>query len=190
MYLNIQGPFHQTLAFVAISPSATRQALVSLQLQGPLVLEVLLFLLSHQLQLLFHLHPSQHLLFQFLLLGFLLVLCSHIVQRFTSLPDHSKLLQHCLVSRWNSPMKQFIPGVHCQVLFNKVNKQDFLQVFQGNGIGKIEYNLTSADPLSYTTTIMIPVRPGKLSQRLLTCKSQASYKHRNKHRISKFPTFL
>lgn len=27
MYLNIQGPFHQTLAFVAISPSATRQAL-------------------------------------------------------------------------------------------------------------------------------------------------------------------
>ena len=33
----------------------------------------------------------------------------------------------------------------------KVNKQDFLQVFQGSGIGKIEDNLTSADLLSYTT---------------------------------------
>ena len=33
----------------------------------------------------------------------------------------------------------------------KVNKQDFLQVFQGSGIGKIEDNLTSADPLSYIT---------------------------------------
>ena len=30
-----------------------------------------------------------------------------------------------------------------------VNKQDFLQVFQGSGIGKIEDNLRSADPLSY-----------------------------------------
>ena len=29
--------------------------------------------------------------------------------------------------------------------------QDFLQVFQGMDIGKIEDNLTSADPLSYTT---------------------------------------
>ena len=29
--------------------------------------------------------------------------------------------------------------------------QDFLQVFQGSGIGKMEDNLTSADPLSYTT---------------------------------------
>ena len=34
----------------------------------------------------------------------------------------------------------------------KVNKQDFLQVFQGSGIEKIEDNLTRADPLSYTTT--------------------------------------
>ena len=50
----------------------------------------------------------------------------------------------------------------------KVNKQDFLQVFQGSEIGKIEDNLTSADPLSYTTTIMIP---GRLSERLLTCKN-------------------
>ena len=33
----------------------------------------------------------------------------------------------------------------------KVNIQDFLQVFQGSGIGKMEDNLTSADPLSYTT---------------------------------------
>ena len=32
-----------------------------------------------------------------------------------------------------------------------VNIQDFLQVFQGSGIGKMEDNLTSADPLSYTT---------------------------------------
>ena len=54
---------------------------------------------------------------------------------------------------------------------NKVNKHDFLQVFQVSGIGKIEDNLTSADPLSYTTTIMIPGRPGKLSQRLLTRKN-------------------
>ena len=33
----------------------------------------------------------------------------------------------------------------------QVNIQDFLQVFQGSGIGKTEDNLTSADPLSYTT---------------------------------------
>ena len=52
-----------------------------------------------------------------------------------------------------------------------VNKQDFLQVFQGSGIGKIEDNLTSDDPLSYTTTIMIPCRPVKLSERLLTRKN-------------------
>ena len=49
-----------------------------------------------------------------------------------------------------------------------VNKQDFLQVFQGSGIGKLEDSLTSADPLSYTTTIMMLGRPGKLSERLLT----------------------
>ena len=30
-------------------------------------------------------------------------------------------------------------------------QQDFLQVFPGSGIGKMEDNLTSADPLSYTT---------------------------------------
>ena len=53
----------------------------------------------------------------------------------------------------------------------RINKQDFFQVFQGSGIGNIEDNLTSADPLSYTTTIMIPGRPGKLSERLLTCKN-------------------
>ena len=53
----------------------------------------------------------------------------------------------------------------------KVNIQDFLQVFQGSGIGKIEDNLMSADPLSYTTTEIIPGRPSKLSQRLLTCKN-------------------
>ena len=40
-----------------------------------------------------------------------------------------------------------------------------------SGIGKIEDNLASADPLSYTTTIMILGRPGKLSERLLTCKN-------------------
>ena len=51
-----------------------------------------------------------------------------------------------------------------------VNKQDFLQVFQGSEIEKIEDNLTSVDPLSYTTT-MIPGRPGKLSERLLTYKN-------------------
>ena len=33
----------------------------------------------------------------------------------------------------------------------RVNIQDFLLVFQGSGIGKMEDNLTSADPLSYTT---------------------------------------
>ena len=36
------------------------------------------------------------------------------------------------------------------LIWIKVNKQDFLQVFQGSGIGKIEDNLRSADPLSYT----------------------------------------
>ena len=46
-----------------------------------------------------------------------------------------------------------------------VNKQGFLQVFQGSGIGEIEDN--SIRP----ATIMIPGRPGKLSERLLTCKS-------------------
>ena len=30
--------------------------------------------------------------------------------------------------------------------------QDLFQVFQGSGIGKMEDNLTSADPLSYYTT--------------------------------------
>ena len=34
---------------------------------------------------------------------------------------------------------------------NKVNKQDFLQVFQGSGIRMMEDNLTSVNPLSYTT---------------------------------------
>ena len=52
--------------------------------------------------------------------------------------------------------------MRCEHEINKVNDQDFLQVFQGSGMGKIEDNLTSADPLSYTTTIMIPGRPGKL----------------------------
>ena len=33
----------------------------------------------------------------------------------------------------------------------KVNKLDFLHVFQGSGIVKIVDNLTSADLLSYTT---------------------------------------
>ena len=37
-----------------------------------------------------------------------------------------------------------------------VNKKDFLQVFQDSGIGKMEENLTSAEPQS------IPGRPGKL----------------------------
>ena len=32
-----------------------------------------------------------------------------------------------------------------------VNIQDLLQVFQESGIGKMEDNLTSADPLSYST---------------------------------------
>ena len=50
----------------------------------------------------------------------------------------------------------------CILSTTKVKKQDFLQVFQGSGIGKIGDNLTSADPLSYTITIMIPGRPGKL----------------------------
>ena len=40
-------------------------------------------------------------------------------------------------------MEDFAP------LGKKVNKQDFLQVFQGSGIGKIEDKLRSADPLSY-----------------------------------------
>ena len=49
--------------------------------------------------------------------------------------------------------------------FCQVNKQDFLQVFQGSGIGKIDDNLRSADLLSHTTTILIPGRPGKHSVR-------------------------
>ena len=39
-------------------------------------------------------------------------------------------------------------------------------LLKGRGIGKIEDNSTSADPPSYTTTIIIPGRPSKLSQRL------------------------
>ena len=45
------------------------------------------------------------------------------------------------------------PGCACSVEFtwtDKVNIQDFLQVFQGSRIGKMEDNFTSAD-LSYTT---------------------------------------
>ena len=41
-----------------------------------------------------------------------------------------------------------------------VNKQDFLQVFQGSGIGKIEDNLTSADPLSYTKNAVCSLDKG------------------------------
>ena len=63
-------------------------------------------------------------------------------------------------------IKELKPDLNVQV-----NKQDFLQVFQGSGIGKIEDNIRSADPLSYTTTILIPGRPGQLSERLLTCKN-------------------
>ena len=37
--------------------------------------------------------------------------------------------------------------MRCEHEINKVNDQDFLQVFQGSGMGKIEDNLTSADPL-------------------------------------------
>ena len=40
-----------------------------------------------------------------------------------------------------------------------LNKQDFLQVFQGSGIGKIEDNLTSDDPLSYTTKMVMDIFP-------------------------------
>ena len=43
----------------------------------------------------------------------------------------------------------------------------------------MEDNLTSADPLSKTTTIMIPGRPGKLSQRLLTCKNPGAPDHKH-----------
>ena len=43
-----------------------------------------------------------------------------------------------------------------------VNKQDFSQVFQDSGIGKMEDNLMSAPAILYTG------RSGKLS--LLTCK--------------------
>ena len=35
------------------------------------------------------------------------------------------------------------------------NKQDFVQVFQGSGRRKMEDNSTNADPLSYTTNIII-----------------------------------
>ena len=67
-------------------------------------------------------------------------------------------------------------GLQCKycvlTIFCEVNKQDFLQVF--SGIGMIEDNSTIADSLSDTTTIMIPGRPGKLSERLLTCTSHST----------------
>ena len=44
-------------------------------------------------------------------------------------------------------------------MVNKVNKT--LQVFKGSGIGKMEDNLTSADPLSYSTNGS-EVDPGSL----------------------------
>ena len=39
---------------------------------------------------------------------------------------------------------------------SKVNKQDFLQVFQGSGIRKKEDNLTSADPLIWSKSNLVP----------------------------------
>ena len=66
--------------------------------------------------------------------------------------------------QWQLKLLSSSVGVHLHT-YEKVNIQDFLQVFQGSGIGKIDDNLTSADP---PTTIMIPGRPGKLSQHHLT----------------------
>ena len=51
------------------------------------------------------------------------------------------------------------------------NKQDFLQVFQGSGIGKMEDNLTSADSLSYTTN-GFGVDLGSLVSASLACITQ------------------
>ena len=60
---------------------------------------------------------------------------------------------------------------HCESFYSpirmkivRVNKQDFFQVFQSSGIGKMEDNLTSADPLSFTTN---GARVDKLSWGLL-----------------------
>ena len=41
--------------------------------------------------------------------------------------------------------RQYFAAV-LDILNFKVNKQDFFQVFQGSGIGKMEDNLTSANP--------------------------------------------
>ena len=56
------------------------------------------------------------------------------------------------VESWNKFVRSFQSGpaaISRQLSLKGVNKQDFLQVFQGSGIGKIEDNLTSANPLSY-----------------------------------------
>ena len=56
----------------------------------------------------------------------------------SSTPPSASLFVLSAFARWVFPAK-------------KVNKQDFLQVIQGSAIGKMEDNLTSADPLSYTS---------------------------------------
>ena len=55
-----------------------------------------------------------------------------------------------------------LSAASCSAVSNfspKVNTQDFLQVFQCSRMGKMEDNLTSADPLSYITNGS-RVRPG------------------------------
>ena len=67
---------------------------------------------------------------------------------------------HCQVATtfWCPSFLPTVPTPPCQHphcrstgTLVKVNIQDFLHVFQGSGIGKMEDNLKSVDPLSYTT---------------------------------------
>ena len=56
------------------------------------------------------------------------------------------------VTSFNAPPNH--PVADLDPLIFWVNIQDLLQVFQESGIGKMEDNqLTSADPLSYTTRV-------------------------------------
>ena len=56
----------------------------------------------------------------------------------------------------NQPTRSQPGTVTIVHLTAKVDKQDFLQVFQGSGMGKMEDNLTSVDPSVDLIQLMDP----------------------------------
>ena len=58
----------------------------------------------------------------------------------------------CTATNSHNSAKNLTKGLQLEIKnFGFHQVKDFLQVFQGSGIGKMEDNSTSADLLSYTT---------------------------------------